>query len=55
MNMKISELITLLEQCKEEYGDIRVASYVTEDATVEEFTEVARYWDAEDNAYLEIS
>lgn len=53
--MKISELIALLEKNKEEHGDIRVGTCVSEHDIVKDFTEVIRYWDVEGNPYLEIS
>lgn len=54
--MKISELIVLLEQRKEQYGDIRVATYLDGYDRVKEFTEVAVFWDDEEesNSYLEL-
>lgn len=53
--MKISELIVLLELRKEQYGDIRVATYLDGYDRVKEFTEVAVFWDEEEsNSYLEL-
>ena len=52
--MKISELIVLLEKNKEEYGDIRVGTYISDYDRVKEFTEVVRYWDEDNQPYVEI-
>lgn len=53
--MKISELMALLEKNKEEYGDIRVATYLDGYDRVKDFTEVAVFWDEEEsNSYLEL-
>lgn len=54
--MKISELISLLEKSKEEYGDIRVGTYDIYHDRVRDFTAVALVWDEEEaNAYLDIA
>ena len=52
--MKISELITLLEQRKEEYGDIRVAKYNYNTLTVIPVKGVNVYWDDDDQPYVKI-
>lgn len=53
--MKISELIALLEQCKEECGDIRVAKYNHNMFAVMDVNKTELYWDADDQPYLEIN
>lgn len=53
--MKISELIVLLEQCKEECGDIRVAKYNHNMFTVMDVNKTELYWDEDDQPYLEIN
>ena len=52
--MKISELIALLEQRKEEYGDIRVAKYNHNMFTIVPVGGADVYWDEDDQPYLEI-
>lgn len=53
--MKISELIALLEQRKEECGDIRVAKYNHNMFTVMDVNKTELYWDEDDQPYLEIN
>ena len=52
--MKISELISLLEQRKEEQGDIRVAKYNYNTLTVTPVKGVNVYWDEYDLPYVKI-
>lgn len=52
--MKISELIALLEQRKEEYGDIRVAKYDHKMFSVIPVEGTDVYWDEDDQPYVEI-
>ena len=53
--MNISELVAILEQRKETYGDIRVATYDNKFHTVVELSDVVAYWDENDEPYLDIS
>ena len=53
--MKISELIALLEQRKEEYGDIRVAKYNHSMYRIASVEEAEVYWDEDVQPYLEIN
>ena len=52
--MKISELIALLEQRKEECGDISVAKYNYNTLTVTPVNGVNVYWDEDDQPYVKI-
>lgn len=53
--MKLSELIDLLEQRKEEYGDIRVAKYDHKVFMVLSVEGTEVYWDEDDQPYVEIN